>query len=225
MKCKNCGNLIPDHSTFCPYCGVALEQIPVQPAVTPSLTMPYASVQQPLPSSGKPKKAKGKVQKCLKCGALLSKKEKACPICGEAMPKKPRQAKAAIISMSVVICLLLCSTIYFMLEMFQGNQAIDELRAEITSYSELTQKLNSDLAVQTRRAESWSRDYQDLKEEYDRVYRVACFYESYAVIVGDDDRYYHSHGCPDLDIFSFYPRIYNEFTARDRGYRPCPYCQ
>lgn len=133
MKCKNCGNLIPDHSTFCPYCGVALEQIPAQPAVTPPSTMPYAPVQQPLPSSGKPKKAKGKVQKCPKCGALLSKKEKVCSICGEAMPKKPRQAKAAIISMSVVICLLLCSTIYFMLEMFQGNRAIDELTAEVTS--------------------------------------------------------------------------------------------
>lgn len=223
MKCKNCGNLIPDHSTFCPYCGVALEQIPAQPAVTPSLTMPYAPVQQPLPSSGKPKKAKGKVQKCPKCGALLSKKEKVCSICGEAMPKKPRQAKAAIISMSVVICLLLCSTIYFMLEMFQGNQAIDELRAEITSYSELTQKLNSELTTQTELAESWSRHYHELKLKYDRISGKADFYERYAVIVGNSNSYYHSYGCPDLDDSYFY--IFNTENARYQGYRPCPYCQ
>lgn len=148
MNCKNCGRPIPDQSTFCPYCGVSLERAQeVQPAA-PQFTAPYAPpVQQ---SSGKPKKAKGKVQKCPKCGALLGKKEKVCSICGEAMPKQPHGAKAAIISMSVVICLLLCSTVYFMLEMFQGNRAIDELREE-----------NKDLKAEVTDLESEVKYYCD----------------------------------------------------------------
>lgn len=220
MKCKNCGSLIPDQSTFCPYCGVSLERAQeVQPAA-PQFTAPYVP---PAPSPSKPKKAKGKVQKCPKCGALLSKKEKICSICGEAMPKKPRGAKAAIISMSVVICLLLCSTVYFMLEMFEGNRAIDKLNEEITSYSEVIEKLNSELAAQTRRADSWSKDYRELKEDYDKVYWEMSFFHDYAVIVGNGNRY-HSYGCPYLDKSDgFY--IFNIENARYQGYRPCSHCQ
>lgn len=221
MSCKNCGRLIPDQSTFCPYCGASLERAQeVQPAV-PQFTAPYAPpVQQ---SSGKPKKAKGKVQKCQKCGALLGKKEKVCFICGEAMPKQPHGAKAAIISMSVVICLLLCSTVYFMLEMFEGNRAIDKLNEEITSYSEVIEKLNSELSAQTRRAESWSKDYRELKEDYDKVHREMSFFHDYAVIVGNGNRY-HSYGCSYLDRSAgFY--IFNRENARYQGYRPCPHCQ
>ena len=219
MKCKNCQSLIPDQSTFCPYCGVSLEQVQAQPIIAPEVTAPYAPpVQQ---SSGKPKKAKGKVQKCQKCGALLGKKEKACPICGQAMPKQPRGAKAAIISMSVVICLLVCSTVYFMLEMLEGNRAIDRLNEEITSYSEVIEKLNSELSAQTRRAESWSKDYRELKEDYNKVHAEMSFFHDYAVIVGNGNRY-HSYGCPYLDDY-FY--IFNRENARYQGYRPCSHCQ
>ncbi len=221
MKCKNCQSLIPDQSTFCPYRGVSLEQVQAQPIIAPEVTAPYAPpVQQ---SSGKPKKAKGKVQKCQKCGALLGKKEKACPICGQAMPKQPRGAKAAIISMSVVICLLVCSTVYFMLEMLEGNRAIDRLNEEITSYAEEIEKLNSELSAQTRRAESWSKDYRELKEDYDKICLEASFFHDYAVIVGNGNRY-HSYGCPYLDRSAgFY--IFNRENARYQGYRPCSHCQ
>ena len=221
MNCKNCGRLIPDQSTFCPYCGVSLEQVQAQPAIALEVTAPYAPPAQQ--SSGKPKKAKGKVQKCQKCGALLGKKEKVCSICGEAMPKQPHGAKAAIISMSVVICLLVCSTVYFMLEMFEGNRAIDRLNEEITSYSEVIEKLNSELATQTKQSESWKRHYQDLKLDYDRMYREASFFHDYAVIVGNSNRYYHSYGCSYLDDSYFY--IFNSENARYQGYRPCPHCQ
>lgn len=227
MKCKNCGSLIPDQSTFCPYCGVPLEEASYQPQPPAAISQPTLSyippVQQPASSSSKPKKAKGKVQKCPKCGALLSKKEKICSICGEAMPKKPRSAKAAIISMSVVICLLLCSTVYFMLEMFEGNRAIDKLNEEITSYSEVIEKLNSELATQTRQSESWKRHYQDLKLDYNRMYAEASFFHDYAVIVGNSNRYYHSYNCAYLDTSYFY--IYNIENAKYQGYRPCPHCQ
>lgn len=151
MKCKNCANLIPDQSTFCPYCGVSLEQTQAQPSADASqLAAPHTSTAQQLASLSA--KAKGKIRICPKCGTLLSKKEKICSVCGEIMPKpkKAHKAKTAIISMSVVICLLLCSTVYFMLEMFQGNRAIDELREE-----------NKDLKAEVTDLESEVKYYCD----------------------------------------------------------------
>ena len=134
MKCKNCQSLIPDQSTFCPYCGVSLEQTQAQPSADASqLAAPHTSTaQQPASLSAK---AKGKIRICPKCGTLLSKKEKICSVCGEIMPKpkKAHKAKTAIISMSVVICLLLCSTVYFMLEMFQSKSMANKLTTDVTS--------------------------------------------------------------------------------------------
>lgn len=178
MKCKNCGRLIPDQSTFCPYCGVSLEQVQAQPAIALEVTAPYAPPAQQ--SSGKPKKAKGKVQKCPKCGALLGKKEKVCSICGEAMPKQPHGAKAAIISMSVVICLLLCSTVYFMLEMFQRNRTISELREEAAVYSKILEEkekqissLSIDVKIWKDDSKMWQAKYNDISSKYtDLVLKV-----------------------------------------------------
>ena len=56
MKCKNCANLIPDQSTFCPYCGISLEQTQAQPSADASqLAAPYTAVQQPASLSAKAK--------------------------------------------------------------------------------------------------------------------------------------------------------------------------
>ena len=126
MNCKNCEKSIPNQSLFCPYCGASSPAMPEPAAPISSYAPPGQSVSD---------KMKGKVKTCPRCGTLLGKREKVCSVCGEVMPKpkKSHKAKTAIISMSVVICLLLCSTVYFMLEMFQGNRAIDELTAEVTS--------------------------------------------------------------------------------------------
>ena len=184
MKCKNCGNLIPDQSTFCPYCGVPLQEASYQPQPPAAISQPtipdMPPVQQPAPSSSKPKKARGKVQKCPKCGALLSKKEKVCSICGEAMPKQPHRAKAAIISMSVVICLLLCSTVYFMLEMFQRNRTISELREEAAVYSKILEEkekqissLSIDVKIWKDDSKMWQAKYNDISSKYtDLVLKV-----------------------------------------------------
>ena len=123
MNCKNCGKSIPNQSLFCPYCD----------ASSPAMLESAAPISSYAPQSQSVSdKMKGKVKTCPRCGTLLGKREKVCSVCGEVMPKpqKSRKAKTAIISMSVVICLLVCSTVYFMLEMFQGNRAIDELREE-----------------------------------------------------------------------------------------------
>ena len=167
MKCKNCGNLIPDQSTFCPYCGASLGQTQTQlSADAPKFTAPSpSSAQQPVSLSAK---AKGKVRICPKCGTLLGKKEKVCSVCGEIMPKpqKSHKAKAAIISMSVVICLLVCSTVYFMLEMFQGNRAIDELNETITEWEDNYQQLYEKYIDAKKDSDYWYKQYKYLYDYY-----------------------------------------------------------
>ena len=164
MKCKNCGNSIPDQSTFCPYCGVSLEQAQAQPSSDASqLAASYTAVQQPASLSAK---AKDKIRICPKCGTLLSKKEKICSVCGEIMPKpkKAHKAKAAIISMSVVICLLLCSTVYFMLEMFEGNRAIADLNETIAEWEDKYQQLYDECTKAKKDSDYW---YKRFKHYYD----------------------------------------------------------
>ena len=167
MKCKNCGNLIPDQSTFCPYCGASLGQTQTQlSADAPKFTAPSpSSAQQPVSLSAK---AKGKVRICPKCGTLLGKKEKVCSVCGEIMPKpqKSHKAKTAIISMSVVICLLVCSTVYFMLEMFEGNRAIDELNETITEWEDKYQQLYDDYTRTKEDAEYYHQCYRTYYRYY-----------------------------------------------------------
>ncbi len=166
MKCKNCRNSIPDQSTFCPYCGVSLEQTQAQPSADASqLAAPYTAVQQPASLSAK---AKSKIRICPKCGALLSKKEKVCSVCGEVMPKpkKAHKAKAAIISMSVVICLLLCSTVYFMLEMFRSNQAVDDLNETITEWEDKYQQLYDEYTEAKNESDYWHHTYKALWNYY-----------------------------------------------------------
>ena len=161
MKCKNCGNLIPDQSTFCPYCGISSAEIQDQPLVSQPAVSYAAQNQQPTPISAKIKR---KVQTCPQCGALLGKKEKICSICGAAIPKpkKPRNAKAAIISMSIVIFLLLCSTVYFALEMFQGNQVIDELNDTIIEWEDKYQQLYDDYTEAKKDSDYWYKCYKAL---------------------------------------------------------------
>ena len=99
---------------------------------------------------------------------MLSKKEKVCSVCGEVMPKpkKAHKAKAAIISMSVVICLLLCSTVYFMLEMFRSNQAVDDLNETITEWEDKYQQLYDEYTEAKNESDYWHHTYKALWNYY-----------------------------------------------------------
>ena len=79
-------------------------------------------------------------------------------------PQKTHKAKAAIISMSVVICLLLCSTVYFMLEMFRSNQAVDDLNETITEWEDKYQQLYDECAKAKKDSDYW---YKRFKHYYD----------------------------------------------------------
>lgn len=81
------------------------------------------------------------------------------------MPKQPHRAKAAIISMSVVICLLLCSTVYFMLEMFQRNRTISELREEAAVYSKILEEKEKQISSLSIDVKIWKDEQQDVAAE------------------------------------------------------------
>ena len=159
MNCKNCGKSIPNQSLFCPYCGASSPAMPESAAPISSYAPPGQSVSD---------KMKGKVKICPRCGTLLGKREKVCSVCGEVMPKpkKSHKAKTAIISMSVVICLLVCSTVYFMLEMFQGNRAIDELNETITEWEDNYQQLYEKYIDAKKDSDYWYKQYKYLYDYY-----------------------------------------------------------
>ncbi|MBS6510407.1 MAG: hypothetical protein KH334_01770, partial [Clostridiales bacterium] len=81
-------------------------------------------------------------------------------------PQKSHKAKTAIISMSVVICLLVCSTVYFMLEMFQGNRAIDELNETITEWEDNYQQLYEKYIDAKKDSDYWYKQYKYLYDYY-----------------------------------------------------------
>lgn len=60
-------------------------------------------------------------------------------------------------------------------------------------------------------------DYKDAQSAYD-------FYEQNAVIVGDDDKTYHSYGCSELETDDGF-LIFNTNYAEWADYEPCDVCQ
>lgn len=62
-----------------------------------------------------------------------------------------------------------------------------------------------------------------LLKDYSEISQKALFFDKYAVIVGEDQYYYHTYDCPNISSFeSFW--IYNTAAAVGRGYHPCPTC-
>ncbi len=237
MECSHCGRLLPDGSAYCPYCGISLSpqvqegsfsrRLPQaqegEPDAWPTgnisatqsaMYMPVAKLQEPK-GAKRGKRAKSREAKCAHCGHVISKKDKICPICGTSISRNLR-LRPALIAMSIAVCLLLCSTAYFMLEMFQGNQAIVRLKEENRSLLGQVDDYQSQSNYWKTRAQEWSQQYDMLKYKVD-------FYDACVVFVGNSNQYYHSYDCYDLDLSYFY--AFNSENAEVQGYRPCPYCQ
>ena len=82
--------------------------------------------------------------------------------------------------------------------------------------------LQSDLAYyKAQNAKNENKLY--LLKDYSEISQKALFFDKYAVIVGEDQYYYHTYDCPNTSSFeSFW--IYNTEAAVSRGYHPCPTC-
>ena len=75
----------------------------------------------------------------------------------------------------------------------------------------------------------WKQAYDDLYLAADGLKNWAktvkdeyFFYTNNAVIAPENDRYYHSYTCGDINFDSFY--IFNSENAEYQGYSPCPNC-
>lgn len=60
-----------------------------------------------------------------------------------------------------------------------------------------------------------------LLKDYSEISQKALFFDQHAVIVGEDQYYYHTYDCPSRPE-AFW--IYNTEAAVGRGYHPCPTC-
>lgn len=83
---------------------------------------------------------------------------------------------------------------------------IYSLQTNITAYQNKIQKYEKTLECRA--------DYGQLKEKAD-------FFDQHAVIVGEDQYYYHTYDCPSRPGYFW---IYNTEAAVGRGYHPCPTC-
>ena len=98
----------------------------------------------------------------------------------------------------------------------ENESNLKKLEKKAKEYSSLKNKYDSDIEDKEKETKIWKNKYYGIKDEYD-------FYNSHAVIIGDDDYFYHTYSCKYLDLRSFY--IYNIENAKAQGYEPCPYCQ
>lgn len=208
--------MLPEASTFCPYCGASAE------SPQPQATFPF-SADASAAMQGKKKNSKQKKEKkCEQCGAPLGKKDKVCPVCGTLILRKPANLRPALIAMSVAICLLLCGTGYFMLEMFQGNDAITRLegeKAELITQQEHDQielkRYERDIKSLEGERDYWQNQSAEWRDAYDRS----------IVIVRDGSSYYHKINCFFSPLFN--KDGYHRFTleqAKNLGYRGCSSC-
>ena len=67
-----------------------------------------------------------------------------------------------------------------------------------------------------------SNDYDKLNEKYNAIFDEYDFYHNHAVCVDEDDTYYHTYSCPELDCQGFW--IYNSEAVESKGYTRCPRC-
>jgi len=220
MKCYNCGHLLPEDSEFCQYCGKKLEtedniSVSSSEFVTKDVLIQVTETQEePIIHNfllQKPEATKSIIKKnkepkkrfCRKCGHIIDDKSKKCTGCGKKYFKIFRFNKF-LITVIILSIFLLASVI---INIYQYS--------EIDYLSERKENLQSQL----NRLED---KVSDLESENWKDTRALNFYKEYASLVNENSKKYHTYGCDDFDISSFW--IYNINAAEQKGYYACPKC-
>ena len=99
---------------------------------------------------------------------------------------------------------------------------ISGLSNQLASASSELRDTKSDLAVSQRTLESRQALLESARADLASISPEYHFYNQYACIIPENDRYYNQYGCKYCDISSFY--IYNLENAQGLGYLRCPYC-
>ena len=208
MTCYNCGHLLPDDSEFCQYCGKRIEkQTAIQEnSTTKENLSPVTKIQteeavKNLKENRKAKKAK--VRFCKFCGGQIDAQSKKCVGCGKQYFKgiKFNKFLTTVLILSIVV---LTSVILNIVQLVEINE------------------LNEDKEYYKKKSVDQQTQISNLNKEIKEKDNDLDFYQEYAVIVNDNSKKYHLHGCNDLGNSSF--RIYNVTQAKNLGYSECSKC-
>ncbi|MBR5430620.1 MAG: hypothetical protein IK116_08890 [Firmicutes bacterium] len=114
-----------------------------------------------------------------------------------------------------VLFLVMASGLVYL---YSQNQALakelSESQKKTALYKNQLEKARENFTIMTQK-------YNDIKGTY-------SFYETKAVIVTEDNQYYHSYGCSEITLYCLLfgdYRILDKEHASESGYYPCPYCQ
>ncbi len=228
MQCLHCQRIIDDDSRFCTYCGQTVTTptpvAPVEPMapvapvaapapatpvtppapttsvatapapVTPAYTAPFVPQAAPVPTASR----KGAAF-CHHCGIPLSAKNARCTRCGW------KSTGSLFIWLAGLICVLFLASLTLNAVLFLNHEELQDTHSQLTDdYDDTVDELN------------------DLKTEHSEQQTHLDFYDTYAVIITENSKLYHRHGCENLDTQTFW--IYNLSAAQQEGYTPCPAC-
>lgn len=151
----------------------------------------------------------------------------------ETKPTESNQEIAKKAKWFTPLCVLCCALVFVVCAlgcvMAQMQNTISQQKAQVAELATTVDSLqteNSALELQRSRAayraNQLTNEKSKLNAEISRLQDENDFWSSYAVLVVQEGRRYHTYGCPHIRGKSFW--IYNVSAARERGYTPCLDC-
>ena len=195
MICKQCGKALPDDSMFCQYCGASFVEWTERMAID-------IEAESPKKADRSEPTTTGSIRYCQKCGGVVDPETKICTKCGKQYFKFPKKQMGR-----AVVVLLFLAMAGGLAYLYTQNQALV--------------KENESISHQLRKAKL---SYTTVYSNYQSITKEYGFYHNHAVIILDNQPYYHSFGCSSLPLLDN-KRILNIEAAIDYGYEPCPECQ
>lgn len=179
--------------------------LPISKNETPEVASPVVVEQKEIVCvlDEKIKEKKLKVRFCKFCGGQIDTQTKKCSGCGKQYFKGIKFNR--FLTTVLILSLLIISSI--ILNIVQIVK-INELNADIEYYTQKSSEQQTRIATLEKNIKERNNDLD--------------FYLKYAVIVNDNSKKYHAHGCNDLEDSSF--RIYNISQAKNLGYSACSKC-
>lgn len=195
--CSHCGEVVPNDSRFCPFCGESIS----------NTARPVSKNEERTDDTHFSERASAVYEKNSKYG------------------KQKRRGKIIIpiVILSLIAVALAGINFYQYNKTAELIEQTNDLQNTITEKDNLISSHQNVINTQKKTISELRAENDNLYSENFRQWQSLNFYESYAVIVPDDGTYtFHVYGCEDLDTSRFW--IYNSDLAKSYGYKACPKC-